>query len=385
MAKKAITATLALVLALSIFTVAASAASVAAKPTSSTVLVNGVKTDFKAYHINGNNYFKLRDLAYKVNGTEKEFEVGWDSESKTISLTSGMPYTPDGSEMESKGSGDKKATPTISKITLDGETIDFDAYHIEGNNYFKLRDIGEAFDFGVDWDGAQKIISIDTSKPYTPDTDPVEWKELYLAEMQAALAYDASMEADGYSGEDHDPDGRYPLQLSGFMLADLNFDGVPELMILGDTASAADMMRIFTISENKVEMFFTDWHYSLHLGRKTSDGSLAYKLICANGENESLGGSIYLTDSSTPMDSSFAQSAKKADFLTPYFDDDPSYVPVWIFDGESVSESEYDELMAGLFFGYTFGESGPLSVFVWDLDTSVSGLRAFLDSYVPES
>ena len=385
MAKKVITATLALVLALGVLTAAASAAGATAKPTSSSVLVNGVKADFKAYHINGNNYFKLRDLAYKLNGTEKQFEVGWDSENKTISLTSGMPYTPDGSEMESKGSGDKKAAPTTSRITLDGENVVFDAYHIDGNNYFKLRDIGNAFDFGVDWDGAQKIISIDTSKHYTPDTDPDEWKELYLAEMQAALAYDASMKADSYSGKNHDPNGRYPLQLSGFMIADLNFDGVPELMILGDAASAAEMMRVFTISGNKVGMFFKDWYYSINLGRKTSDGSLAYRLICANGENGGMSGSVYVTNRLTPVDSRFGQNAKKADFSRPYDDDSPSYTPVWLFNGKSVSESEYNKLMVELSAGYKFEDSDPVYVFIWELDTSVGGLRAFLDSYVPES
>ena len=60
----------------------------------------------------------------------------------------------------------------------DGSEVQFTAYHIEGNNYFKLRDIGEAFDFGVDWDEAAATIRIDTSKGYTPEgatpTEPTE-------------------------------------------------------------------------------------------------------------------------------------------------------------------------------------------------------------------
>ena len=46
-----------------------------AKPTASTVLVNGENVAFDAYNINDNNYFKLRDLAYILSGTEKQFEV----------------------------------------------------------------------------------------------------------------------------------------------------------------------------------------------------------------------------------------------------------------------------------------------------------------------
>jgi hypothetical protein len=139
-----------------------------AKPTSSHVLVNGTQTSFDAYNISDNNYFKLRDLAYVLSGTPKQFEVGYDDATKAITLTSGQSYTAVGGEMESSGTGNKAATPTSSKIYLDGAEISLTAYNIGGYNYFKLRDIGQAFDFGVDWDGASQTIAIDTGKGYTP-------------------------------------------------------------------------------------------------------------------------------------------------------------------------------------------------------------------------
>ena len=168
--KKIIILALAAVMALGIFATTATAAPLVAKPTASTVLVNGKNVAFDAYNINDNNYFKLRDLAYTLNGTAKQFAVSWDGANNAISLTSGQTYTPDGSEMKSKGAGNKTPTPTTSKITLDGKDVQFTAYNIEGNNYFKLRDIGQAFDFGVDWDAAAQTIRIDTSKVYTPET-----------------------------------------------------------------------------------------------------------------------------------------------------------------------------------------------------------------------
>ena len=140
-----------------------------AKPTSSTVLVNGENIAFDAYNINGNNYFKLRDLAYILSGTEKQFEASWDGANNAIVLTSDKPYTAVGGEMTGKGAEDKTPTPTNSKIIMDGKEVQFTAYNIEGNNYFKLRDIGAAFDFGVDWDGANNTIVINTSKGYTPE------------------------------------------------------------------------------------------------------------------------------------------------------------------------------------------------------------------------
>ena len=143
-----------------------------AEPTNSSVLVNGRDMTFDAYAIDGNNYFKLRDLAYVFNGTEKQFEVGWNESLNAIYLTSGRPYTTVGGEMTDKRSGSTGSkTPllTSSKIFLDGKEVAFTAYNIDGNNYFKLRDIGAALNFGVDWDGARNTIEISTSKGYTAE------------------------------------------------------------------------------------------------------------------------------------------------------------------------------------------------------------------------
>jgi hypothetical protein len=142
--------------------VPAALAEVTAVPTDSAVLVNGVVTEFDAYMINGNNYFKLRDLAYAISGTPKGFAVGWDGENNAISLTPGREYTPVGGELEGKGGGEKTAVPTDSQIFIAGAPAAFTAYNIDGNNYFKLRDVGAAFDFAVEWDGERNTVTIDT-------------------------------------------------------------------------------------------------------------------------------------------------------------------------------------------------------------------------------
>ncbi|MDR2771330.1 MAG: copper amine oxidase N-terminal domain-containing protein [Clostridiales Family XIII bacterium] len=149
-------------------------ATLTAKPTASIVLVNGREVGFNAYNIGGNNYFKLRDIAFALTAyipgtSEKRFDVGWDSSKNAISLTGGVPYTTVGGEMEAKGSGIKTPAATSSKVYLAGNEVNFAAYNIDGNNYFKLRDIGAAFDFGVTWDGAKNTIVIDTNTGYTPE------------------------------------------------------------------------------------------------------------------------------------------------------------------------------------------------------------------------
>jgi len=142
------------------------AISLTAKPTSSTVFVDGRNIAFDAYEIEGYNYFKLRDLAYVLNGSTKQFEVEWDDENDAIALYSGMPYTEAGGEMTGKGAGIKTPEPTNSYIYLNYGLVQLTAYNIEGNNYFKLRDIGEKFNFGVDWDGDLNAITIATDKGY---------------------------------------------------------------------------------------------------------------------------------------------------------------------------------------------------------------------------
>lgn len=137
-----------------------------AKPTASKVLVNGTPIEFDAYTINNNNYFKLRDLAQAVNKTDKNFEVTWDGKNNAINLISNKAYTPAGGELV-KGDGKAKtATLSTAKIYKDGKEISLTAYTINGNNYFKLRDIAKAFDIGVTWDGTTNTVSIDTSISY---------------------------------------------------------------------------------------------------------------------------------------------------------------------------------------------------------------------------
>lgn len=145
----------------------AKAAVATANPTSSKVMVDGKSVAFEAYNIDGNNYFKLRDLAMAINGSSKQFQVGWDAAKNAINLSSNTAYTPDGKELVASGNPTaKQATLTASKIYLNGEEVQLTAYNIGGNNYFKLRDIGRIIDFAVAWDQSQNMISLDTSNSY---------------------------------------------------------------------------------------------------------------------------------------------------------------------------------------------------------------------------
>ncbi len=140
-----------------------------ATPTDSIVYVDGVQKNFQAYNVDGNNYLKLRDLAYTLSGSPKQFDVVWDSQNGTINLLRNQPYTVVGGEMTGKGSSAVTPVETGARIILDSQEVSLFAYIIEGNNYFKLRDIAEIFDFNVTWDGTNNAIIIHTSESYSAD------------------------------------------------------------------------------------------------------------------------------------------------------------------------------------------------------------------------
>ena len=53
------------------------------------------------------------------------------------------------------------------RILVDGTEVQMEAYTINGNNYVKLRDIGEKVGFNVYWDSANHCVQVESGKPYT--------------------------------------------------------------------------------------------------------------------------------------------------------------------------------------------------------------------------
>ncbi len=124
------------------------------------VTIDGVKKDFEVYNINGNNFFKLRDVAYSLNGTGSQFSVDFNQEKSSIEIKKGSAYVSVGGEMSIGVDKSKSAVKSTQKIIINNVEKELTAYNIDGNNFFKMRDLGEALDFNVEFDSSSNTVVV---------------------------------------------------------------------------------------------------------------------------------------------------------------------------------------------------------------------------------
>lgn len=141
-----------------------------AQPTAQSLTVDGkAVTGAEIYAVNGNNYFKLRDVAALLNGTDTQFSVDYDAANDTIIIETGKAYTPNGSELASGTDKSDTIQKSSQSLKINGKTINMSAamtaYAIGGNNYFKLRDLGTALGFTVDYDASTNTIVVTSVAP----------------------------------------------------------------------------------------------------------------------------------------------------------------------------------------------------------------------------
>jgi len=144
-------------------TIVPAAYAAAVVKSSQIVYVNGVQQSFNAYNIDGSNYFKLRDIAYVLNNTESKFSVSYDSALQAIAVLTKTPYSSVGGEMTLGADESSTAIASGQSFSVDGKTISLTAYNIGGSNYFKLRDLGSAIGFTVDYSSTASAIIIKSS------------------------------------------------------------------------------------------------------------------------------------------------------------------------------------------------------------------------------
>lgn len=135
-----------------------------AYPSTQTVDVDGKKVVFQCYALkdaNGydTNYIKLRDLALILSGSGTPFNVGWNG---NVTIATKEAYVPNGSEQNTPFSGQREYRIADAKTVVDGKDVAMDAFVLTDDNgggytYYKLRDLGTAIGFHVDWSGERGI------------------------------------------------------------------------------------------------------------------------------------------------------------------------------------------------------------------------------------
>ena len=214
--------------------VPAMAATKQAVPSTSKVSIDGKSVSMTAYTIDGYTYFKLRDVAAALKNTDMPFAVGYDAATKSITMNS---YTRTATNFaNSRATQKKSASLSNQKVLLDGKKISMQAYLIDGNNYFKLRDIGDKLGFEVGWDAAKQTITLTTEVP--------KWKTLYQNVLQSNELYS-------------NDDSFYRFRAA--YLIDVDGNGIPELyLISGQSDEKEYISAIYDASSGKLKKIELD-------------------------------------------------------------------------------------------------------------------------------
>lgn len=108
--------------------------------------INEENLTFSGYRIEEAIYIKLRDVAAAFSGTNRPFDVGYDSEERAILLTSDVAYTVvDEVQSSSTNQLMQRVTPSSAPVYLDGIKIELKAYMIGNSNYYNIEELVSTF------------------------------------------------------------------------------------------------------------------------------------------------------------------------------------------------------------------------------------------------
>lgn len=130
---------------------------ITATPTNDAFYVNGQTASPSAYKINGENYFKLRDIACLLSGTSKQFNVVYDAASQRAVVTTGQGYTRQPTDLQGRPTANASAAYSSDLLVIDGVPQHLTVYKINGANYFRLRDLADTLGFSVEWVAGQGV------------------------------------------------------------------------------------------------------------------------------------------------------------------------------------------------------------------------------------
>ena len=135
------------------------------------ILVDGRAFQVNTYNIDGYQYFKLRDVASILAESQAAFSVYWNEAENVISIIE------EKEEVLAEVSTDfstepKKALFSSTRLSIHGQEVQLPSYSMDGYTYWKLRDLGKALGFQVEWEEGKnqiQIRTIDGTQPIYPE------------------------------------------------------------------------------------------------------------------------------------------------------------------------------------------------------------------------
>ena len=129
------------------------------------IVCNGENVSLQAYNIDGYNYLKLRDIAALMASTGSKFSVQVidNATKKEVYCVLGGSYTKVADDLKTGTDQSKTCVASSWAFYVDGEYKSVYVYNIGGYNYFKLRDLGDALEFDVDYSAATNTAIIESS------------------------------------------------------------------------------------------------------------------------------------------------------------------------------------------------------------------------------
>ena len=130
------------------------------------VTLDGKEVKISGYNIKDENYFKLRDVAAVLKDTDAKFAVDYKEADKDakgqVVLTPGKEYEVLDTDLK-EVKAESVAIGTNDEVKVVDKDLEAKAYKIDGNNYYRLRDIAKTLNFGVDYDKETNTVVL-TSK-----------------------------------------------------------------------------------------------------------------------------------------------------------------------------------------------------------------------------
>lgn len=134
---------------------------VIAKYSTQTITVNGeLIKGLEVYSIAGHNYFKLRDIGKLADDKNAKFSVSWNGDKKLISIKTGETYDAVGTELQAGNGMDKQGVKSTAQLEVNGKVVELEAYTIEEQTYFQIRELGKALNFEVKWNDKTKTVEL---------------------------------------------------------------------------------------------------------------------------------------------------------------------------------------------------------------------------------